>query len=126
MSEVRSPFSIGDIVVCTPMMAGASKYPLFGKISNIPSDNRYRILFLETTYPAGDRNTSNTSGSRKLIRPGNLLSERLRPSQKGLLAKWNSEHPNYLFSKSKHHHGCNFWFKHNPDQDYRQEHDNGD
>lgn len=130
MSEEKSvkisPFSVGYVVVCTPMIAGATKNPRFGRISNITSNGRYRILFLETIYPHCDRNTSDTSGSRRLIVPGEPLSRIFHPRQKSLLAQWNSEHPDTLYSNSKYHHGYYVWNLYNPDQEYWARHDNGD
>lgn len=130
MSEEKSvkvsPFSVGNIVICIPRQAGATKNPRFGKISNITSNGRYRILFLETIYPHCDRNTSDTSGSKTLIVPGEPLSNILPPRQKSLLAQWNSEHPNMLYSNGKHHHGYYGWNLYNPDQEYWARHDNGD
>jgi hypothetical protein len=124
--DQKSSFNVGEIVVCIPMHAGASRYPMFGKIVNITSSGKYRINLLETVFPPCDRNTEGVSGSRRLIKPGNELPDTIKLSQRSLLAKWSLEYPNELYAKSKYHHGCNFWYHYNSNQDYWAVHDNGD
>ena len=124
--DQKSSFNVGDIVTCTPMIAGASKYPTFGKIVKITPGRKYRIDFLESTLPPCDRNTQGTFGSRRLVKPGNQWQSNARLYERSLLAKWRSEYPDYLYANSKYHYGYGFWYHYDPNQDYWLVHDNGD
>jgi len=120
--EVKCPFTVGNLMVCEhPRCAGASTYPVFGKISNITPTGKFRIQIVEKLRPPCEENSSGTWGSNTLIEPGQRITNRT-----GVLTVWTSDYPNSLYVKGKSQSAYTSWTRYNPSQKYWDQFDNGD
>jgi hypothetical protein len=120
--EAKCPFVIGDLMVCEhPRCAGASTYPVFGKISSITPTGKFRISLLEKLRPPCEANSSGVWGSNTLIEP-----EQRIVNKTGVLTIWTSDTPNVLYVKGKSQSGYDWWTKYNSSQKYWDQFDNGD
>lgn len=114
-------FSVGDIVVCkNPLAAGASRYPVFGKITNITKTGKFRITLVKKLYPESSKNTRDFLGLSKLIKP-----DADHQTGKSVLAKWIPEaRADMLYAGDKATYGS--WTKYDPSSDYFDESNFGD
>lgn len=119
VEEKTCSFAVGDIFVCYPHRAGASKYPVFGKVTKITPAGKYRITFLQKLYPESEKNSSGLWGSYKVVKPdlNNLLGE-------SVLTKWDPNYPTRLYAGERNMYFC--WDIYIPSQEYMDHHDNGD